>query len=323
MRALKPKRRVAVISGIEDAHIQYVERHLSVPLIILDVRKLVDGATLTYRLVDDRVVASWNGEDLRNVTGVWYRKPQPIPAQSLPVAAEFSAYCADALERHGMLLRTAFEQAMWVSDYYAMGRANQKSLQLAVAGRLGFNVPDTVITSNPDVAREFIKEHPRSVSKSLTPTYPKLKGKQQILLTTLITDDSPPPDFSNLYLAPSIFQEAIDVSYDLRVTVVGDKVFPAVMNSGVEQTGEHSGVRDNRLGDMQLSIADDFPKDIAEKCVAHVKALNLSFGAIDLVVDNKGRYWFLENNPNGQWAFVEEATGMPIGRTLAKLLEGN
>jgi glutathione synthase/RimK-type ligase-like ATP-grasp enzyme len=321
MRAKKQKGRVAVITGIEDAHIPFVERHLSAPLILLDMRELADGTELSYQLIGDQIVASYRGESLQDITGVWYRKPQPIPQEELSVEPAFRSYSADAIERHGMLLRTAFEHATWVSDYYAMARANQKSYQLAIARRLGFRVPDTVITSSPDVARAFIKKYPRCVSKSLTPTYPKFKGKQQILLTTLITVDSPLPDFSNLYLAPSIFQEAVNASYDVRVTVVGDNVFPAIMTSGVERSGTYRSIRDNRLGDMQLEVAANFPKDVAERCIAHVKELGLNFGAIDLIVDKKGVYWFLENNPNGQWAFVEDITGLPIGKALAGLLE--
>lgn len=29
----------------------------------------------------------------------------------------------------------------------------------------------------------------------------------------------------------------------------------------------------------------------------------------------------LEINPNGQWAFIEEATGQPIGKAIAGFLE--
>jgi len=49
-------------------------------------------------------------------------------------------------------------------------------------------------------------------------------------------------------------------------------------------------------------------------------SLGLTFSAIDFVVDSKGVYWFLENNPNGQWAFVEQETGQQMGKALAELL---
>jgi glutathione synthase/RimK-type ligase-like ATP-grasp enzyme len=51
------------------------------------------------------------------------------------------------------------------------------------------------------------------------------------------------------------------------------------------------------------------------------RALGLKFSAIDLVVDVHGDVWFLELNPNGQWGFVELATGQPIGAAMAALLE--
>lgn len=311
-----------VITGHGDAHIPFVERHLREPLIVFDIRELAEGKELSYRLVDDRTVVSYGDTILDDVTGVWFRKPQAIPTDKLPVAAQFRAYSQDALEKHSVLFLTAFEDATWVSDYYALLRANNKNLQMTLARRLGFQVPDTVITSSPKVAQEFIEGRPRCVSKSLTPTYPEINGKQQILLTTLI-DKGHRPDLSNLYLAPSIFQEAIDAVHDIRVTIVGDQVFPAIMNSEVEQEGKHTHTRDNRLGRPHVEAFHEFPKEMADLCVAHNRALGLNFGAIDLLLDKRGVYWFLENNPNGQWAFVEDATGQPIGKALAELLEGN
>lgn len=44
-----------------------------------------------------------------------------------------------------------------------------------------------------------------------------------------------------------------------------------------------------------------------------------SAGTIDLVLDEQGQIWFLEVNPNGQWAWLEEATGEPIAASLARL----
>lgn len=55
------------------------------------------------------------------------------------------------------------------------------------------------------------------------------------------------------------------------------------------------------------------------KCVALVSTLGLLFSAIDLAVDKDGKVWFLEVNPNGQWGFVEENTGLAISKAFAKL----
>lgn len=51
--------------------------------------------------------------------------------------------------------------------------------------------------------------------------------------------------------------------------------------------------------------------------------VGLRFAALDFVVAPDGEWWFLECNPNGQWAWIEDNTEMPITRALAEALEGN
>ena len=63
----------------------------------------------------------------------------------------------------------------------------------------------------------------------------------------------------------------------------------------------------------------ELPKKIIVKCIELVKELGLGFGAIDLVVTPENEYYFLEVNPNGQWAWVEFDTGLPISEALIKL----
>lgn len=71
---------------------------------------------------------------------------------------------------------------------------------------------------------------------------------------------------------------------------------------------------------VRIEAYTNFPARIAKLCVQHVKMLGLRYGAIDLVLDTAGKFWFLENNPNGQWAFIEAETRQPIGKALSKML---
>jgi glutathione synthase/RimK-type ligase-like ATP-grasp enzyme len=52
-----------------------------------------------------------------------------------------------------------------------------------------------------------------------------------------------------------------------------------------------------------------------------IKHLGLRFGAFDFVLDHSMNYWFLEVNPNGQWAFIERETGIPISKAIADLFK--
>jgi hypothetical protein len=46
----------------------------------------------------------------------------------------------------------------------------------------------------------------------------------------------------------------------------------------------------------------------------------LHFGAIDLAQRPDGGFTFFEVNPNGQWAWVEQRTGLPLRSHMVDLL---
>jgi hypothetical protein len=48
--------------------------------------------------------------------------------------------------------------------------------------------------------------------------------------------------------------------------------------------------------------------------------LRLRSAALDFAVDGPGRWWFLGINPNGQWLWIEHATGLPIAAAIATAL---
>ena len=62
------------------------------------------------------------------------------------------------------------------------------------------------------------------------------------------------------------------------------------------------------------------PEDVQGKIRRLMKAFRLTYSAIDMAVLRTGEYVFFEINPNGQFAFCQEATGLPLFPTLASLL---
>jgi len=302
----------------------YVQKHLDTPLFIIDPQAVAVGTTLSYEFDDKQMHIIYDGVRLDNVRGVWYRKPTNIEAGELRVDSHFADYSAQALRAHYVQLLSAFPNALWVSDYFALGRGGNKTLQLDVAKRIGFRVPATLITSDAQRAREFIESQDGGcIVKPYDSHSTYSKELPKSFLTTKV-DRHTLPDLTNLSLAPAIFQQAIDAAYDVRVTVVGAKAFAAKIHT--KGLRADSPVRDWRVGYFQGEVIvesyKDFPEDVARLCALHVKRLGLTFSAIDLVADRQGQLWFLENNPNGQWAFIEEESGLPIGKALADLLSG-
>lgn len=117
---------------------------------------------------------------------------------------------------------------------------------------------------------------------------------------------------------PVIIQSYIQKEFELRVTVVKDKVFAcAIYSQSSERTRE-----DWRRYDIPNTPHKIYklPKQIEQKCVDIVKKLGLEFGCIDMIVTPGGEFIFLEINPNGQWLWIEHLTGLPIGDAISEEL---
>jgi len=105
---------------------------------------------------------------------------------------------------------------------------------------------------------------------------------------------------------------------DVRVTVIGDSVFAA----GIESTyldGARIDFRRAEIFDLPHQYLE-LPNKVKMGCLDLVRQLGLRFGAIDLLLTSEGEYVFLEINPNGQWLWIEWVIGVPLTRTLCDLL---
>lgn len=62
------------------------------------------------------------------------------------------------------------------------------------------------------------------------------------------------------------------------------------------------------------------PDQIREAVSQLLARLRLRFDALDFVVTPQDEWMFLEINPNGQWAWLQDATGLPIAAAIADAL---
>jgi glutathione synthase/RimK-type ligase-like ATP-grasp enzyme len=247
------------------------------------------------------------------VTSVYYRRaytPEP------PTSADKTTWFFIAREAR-IVLRALYAALTcpWISHYAAIAAAENKPRQLAAARRLGFDVPDTIITNDPALAKAFIQHHGVVVTKALS--YGDL-GDGNVFHTNVVKGWS--AEFADdIALAPALLQQFIKKEADYRVTVVDDRVFACRIDS---QANERYAI-DVRRGLSDPSMKHelvDLPEPTMRRCIGIVADLGLRFGAIDLAEDQDGRLWFLELNPNGQWAWIEVRTGAPISSAIAAAL---
>jgi hypothetical protein len=258
--------------------------------------------------------------ELQRIRVLWRRRPgQPTAARALTGSAagevvEFdaAAVLADLWE----LLPVRYVPG----SPDAIAHAGHKSRQLLLAGRLGFELPPTLVTNAPEAVLDFHQEHGGAIiTKRAAPSQRLAAADGETIVR--YTEPVRPRDLvhvEDLRLCPLILQQYVPKRVELRVTVVGSEVFAAAIHS---QASNHTRLDWRRYDDARTPITPfPLPDDMAERCRALVRQLGLRYGAIDLVLTPDDRFVFLEINPNGQYLWIELATGLPISAAVADLL---
>ena len=202
-----------------------------------------------------------------------------------------------------------FENILWVNHPVATYKAEVKPYQLYIAKQIGFDIPKTVIAN---YYADFIQKDKLAI-KTIEPAILRVGRNEAFIYTNIVSTQ----EIKNAYLrsAPIIIQEALVPKIDIRVTVIGEKVFAVSILKGERGINIDWRLEKNNVNYKPIKLKDN----LEEMCIKLVKKLNLNFGAIDLCYC-KGNYYFLEINPTGEWAWLLEPTGYNIDEVIANLL---
>jgi MvdD-like protein with pre-ATP grasp domain/ribosomal protein S6-L-glutamate ligase RimK-like protein len=282
--------------------------------VVLDTGELPGRATISFEVGRRGASAGFRGSHgsirASEVTAVWWRRPRPLrPSPGLTRGdADFAVRQADeAISGLG-----ASMDVRWVNDPWRDSAASHKPRQLAAARHVGLPVPRTLVTNDPERARAFLEAAGRRpvVHKALHATPEDWRA-------TRLVGRGDRRRLASVRLAPVIFQEYVP-GVDVRVTAVGGALFAAAIDARPTSSPEDFRPA---FGEARVEPCA-LPAGVASRLLALVRALGLSYAAIDLRRRDGGEHVFLEANPSGQWLFVERRTGLPITEAVAALLAG-
>jgi glutathione synthase/RimK-type ligase-like ATP-grasp enzyme len=118
------------------------------------------------------------------------------------------------------------------------------------------------------------------------------------------------------------FQEMIPKTLELRVTVVGDRVMTASIDSQSSERAAYDWRRDGlRLAQGWKTY--ELPREVEEKVLRLMDYFVLNYGAIDIIATPDGRHVFLEVNPVGEFFWLERSPGLPVSDAIADVLLGH
>jgi glutathione synthase/RimK-type ligase-like ATP-grasp enzyme len=281
------------------------------------------AASLSYNFHNNSRQISAEGVDidLRSVTSVWHRRAlPPIPSTHLSPMDEHFAK-VESLHLMGSLYHL-LRDAFWVNSVSRHMEANHKPYQLSVAQKVGLSVPKTLVTNDPRLLISFFEEcKEQMIYKSLTSHSRVIDGSGQAIFTSQVTRKGLMQYLEQVRIAPCVFQENIEKRVELRVTVIGSRIFPVELDSQAHEFSRLDWRKpsDNGAEDVQVR-ATSLPSHIEEKIRDLMDSLGLVFGCLDFIVRPDGEHIFLEINPNGQWLDFAERSGLPMVEDFAQML---
>lgn len=302
-------KRVLILSFDDDFHacaIQTLLRNRGADADVVDTGAFPVSVDLRFTGPDFNDIAI-AGRLLTDYHSIWNRRARnPRPPEDI----------TDEEERR--FAARECEQALW-GALFASGlpiynrpdleqSASRKPYQLKIATSLGLNVPQTMITTSPEVARAFVEQRGHVVHKVFT-------GTDLMMADTRPVRQEDLDDLWRLRYAPVILQEYIERGREYRVQVIDGDCFVAEI--GIENPKAHY---DWRLDEDYRCIPSSLPDDVLGKLVRLTRELGLISGAVDLRETPDGTLYFLEINPTGQFLFLEIYGGLPVGNCFCDML---
>ena len=258
--------------------------------------------------------------DLSGVTAIWHRRLNVGGRLPDSMDQQLRQACVGESRAafYGLL---ASLKAFRLDRAPYIRHAENKQLQLRVAAELGLETPRTLITNDPGSVRDFMRAcQGRVITKMLSSFAIYEDGQEKVVFTNPVS----PADLENLEglsFCPMTFQEMVPKALELRVTMVGDRVFAASIDSQSSDRAAHDWRRDG-LGMIDDWKEYELPEDVTGRLLRLMDYFGLNYGAADIIVTPEGRHVFLEVNPAGEFFWLERAPGLAISKAIADVLLG-
>lgn len=323
----QPATMLLFLTQAEDMHADWVEAECdrrAVPYLRLCTEEFPTTMHLSLHVeaggIEGTIRLPEREVPLSEVIGIWFRRPgdvTPHPDMDPEYERFFRMEANATLDN----LYHTLSERRWVNHPREMAAANHKLRQLRVAHQLGFKTMPTLVTNDPQEVRAFFHACGGQMVYKTMRQVPiaYIDDTAYGIYTTLITQEALDDHLDTIHFIPCLFQKFIPKEYELRINVIGEHVWAAAIYS---QESEEA-MLDFRPHTSAVRHAPVLlPREVEEACRRLTHRLGLRMGNIDLILTPDGDYYFLEINPGGQWAWVEDRVGFPLSTALVDELLG-
>jgi len=318
---------ILIITNKQDGHIAPVVKHFkNLDWVRLNTEDIAINLNMSIspdkKDGEIKILDSNKAFRIQDVQSIWYRKPEPVFLNHFDMDKAGLEYVEAELSETLLGLYALLDNCNWINNPFRTRITHRKLLQLEVAKKVGFKIPDTIISNDEATVFSFAQKHNWDIAiKSLgaisVATHDKEESHKQFgIFTRRINKEELIAVKDKVQYLPTLYQEYISKKYELRITCVGKKIFGCKIDSQSNPISKE---------DMRFNIQDlkHEPYDccmIEEKLLAYLDFFKINFGCFDIIVDENDNFVFVECNPNGQWLWIENMTGMNISKAIADLL---
>lgn len=294
---------ILIITCTFDKTVDYIVTKLKKPFFRLNVD---DFSSYSIIITEKRWSISKDGKSITNdmVCSIYYRKPY------LPDLSSYEIMYREMIANDIVYLIKGIVSmcdCRKLTCPFVLQKAENKLYQMNVAQKVGFLMPSTLFTNSSKNARDFTKKA-EAVIKPISTG--KIRGANgyEIYNTNLVRDEE-----FDVELTPIFLQKYLKKVFEARVYIIGAKEF-SVKIIAANQVDWRLDEPKNHYERIVL------PSDIKGKCLAFMKEMGIEFAAFDFIV-HQGEWFFLENNPNGQWMWLDEDLSLGLSDGIVGYLE--
>lgn len=226
---------------------------------------------------------------------LWYRRP--FENKSTPTSVgERLRYAEMEEAMWNMMMQIPIHK--WINFPTNNWIADKKATQLMLASDCGLQTPEWVITNEVIEAKSFIEKHEwKCILKPIDCGHVTYGGTVWHVYTNELKSSD--VNLSLISLCPTLIQKRLEKAFDVRTVYLnGSTLFIGLYGGPLD-------VRRNEMEHIQYQIVEP-PSGVAEGYTHLMNKNNLRFCTSDFVVTTDGSWFFLENNPNGQWVWMDE-----------------
>jgi len=324
-----------VLASRLDAHADAIVSHChdrNVPVVRLDLEDfwpVISSINWSITNNNTKAVLEWQGRkiDPNNIRSIYCRDfvfAKCSPSEDINTQL---IYAEARAALYGFF--RCLEDHYWINPPWYDEMADNKPYQMECARNIGLTVPRTLVTNNAQAFLNFYEACGQDVI---------IKQLSEICLIddTELKNSARSPDpeataygfYTNKILpehidrideivtSPCLFQEHIKKKADIRVTVVNDQIFAALINSQ-----DYPETRIDFRLKLDLPVSHfKLPESVTHKLLKLIHGWNLEFAACDFVLTPEDELIFIEANVEGNWLWIEHELGLPISRTITECL---